>query len=73
MLNVKSIVLILVVVIVLAVLFFVFVLTRVPADFIQDLMSSGRGYLYYFWFHNITKIDLRINLQSLREVKSFLL
>ena len=41
MLNVKSIVLILVVVILLAVLFFVFVLTRAPADFIQILMSNG--------------------------------
>jgi hypothetical protein len=25
------------------VLFFFFVLTRVPADFIQNLMSSGQG------------------------------
>jgi hypothetical protein len=57
MLNVKSIVVILVIVIVLAVLFFFFVLTRVPADFIQNLMNSGRGYLYYFWFHNSSSIS----------------
>jgi hypothetical protein len=43
MLNVKTIVLILVIVIVLAVLFFFFVLTRAPADFIQNLMISGQG------------------------------
>ena len=56
MLNVKSIVLILVVVIVLAVLFFVFVLTRAPADFIQILMSNGlamyeRNYLPCCFYH----------------------
>jgi len=43
MLNVKTIVLILVIVIILAVLFFFFVLTRAPADFIQNLMISGQG------------------------------
>jgi hypothetical protein len=43
MLNVKSIVLILVIVIVLAVLFFFLVLPRVPADFIQNLISSGQA------------------------------
>jgi len=40
MLNVKSIVLILVIVAVIAVIIFFFVLTRLPADFIEILMIN---------------------------------
>jgi hypothetical protein len=40
MLNVKSMVLILVIVAAIAVIFFVLVLTRLPADFIQILMTN---------------------------------
>ena len=40
MLNVKSMVLILVIVAAIAVIFFVLVLTRLPADFIEILMIN---------------------------------
>jgi len=60
MLNVRSIVLILVIVIVLAVVFFLFVLTRVPTDLIQILTSNGLAIMKENIFLAVFTTDVRI-------------